>query len=424
MMKWKKTYQSVAIAAVIGIALAGCSSGGAGEGTKAGKSGDSGKVPTITFAASTFGETGRGPLLEAWLKKFNASQDKVKVVPATVPFPTFAQTIATQMGAGAGPDVIRFNAQDFYQAVDAGLLEPLDKVVDSSKYDFNKAPDKANFVKGKRYGVMFEVANYALIYNTDLIKTPPKTYPEFLAAAKAATKNGVYGFAMRTTLPEQNGMWQDVMNWVYGFGGEWSNGKKLTLNSPKVIDAVTHYKEIYDAGVTPKGATAATYRTMFGAGKLAMEIDNSGVAANIQAMSSDLHLDVAPIPFPDPTFGGIQTPTGVNKNSKDVAGANAFIKWMMQPKNQQSLQLALAPSSVATTTGAAPAAELKSFPFEPAYAGLTDHSLPQVVKGFEAKTPDIQTIVIKAVISALQGQQSVKDAMDQAQQQATAAVSG
>jgi ABC-type sugar transport system, periplasmic component len=420
MMKWKKTYQSVAIAAVIGIALAGCSSGGSGGG---GKSGGSGTIPTITFAASTFGETGRGPLLEAWLKTFNASQDKVRVVPATVPFPTFAQTIATQMGAGAGPDVIRFNAQDFYQAVDAGLLEPLDKVVDSSKYDFNQAPDKANFVNGKRYGVMFEVANYALIYNTDLIKTPPKTYPDFLAAAKAATKNGVYGFAMRQTLPESNGMWQDVMNFVYGFGGAWSDGKKLTLNSPEVVDAIKHYKEVYDAGVTPKGATAATYRTMFGAGKLAMEIDNSGVAANIQAMNANLHLNVAPIPFPDQSFGGIQTPTGVNKNSKDMAGANAFIKWMMEPKNQQGLQQALAPSSVATKT-TPPAAELTKFPFEPAYAGLTEHSLPQVVKGFEAKTPAIQKIVINQVISALQGTQSVQAAMDQAQQLATAAVSG
>ena len=419
-MKWKKTYQTVAIAAVMGIALAACSSGGSGGGENAK---DSGKIPTITFAASTFGETGRGPLLEAWLKTFNASQNKVKVVPATVPFPTFAQTIATQMGAGAGPDVIRFNAQDFYQAVDAGLLEPLDNVVDSSKYSFNKAPDKANFVKGKRYGVMFEVANYALIYNTDLIKTPPKTYPEFLAAAKAATKDGVYGFAMRTTLPESNGMWQDVMNWVYGFGGAWSNGKKLTLDSPKVIDAITHYKEMYDAGVTPKGATAATYRTMFGAGKLAMEIDNSGVAANIQAMSADLHLNVAPIPFPDPTFGGIQTPTGVNANSKDKAGANAFIKWMMEPKNQESLQEALAPSSVATKT-TPPAAELTKFPFQPAYAGLTENSLPQVVKGFEAQTPAIQKIVINQVISALQGSQSVEAAMKQAQQEATAAVSG
>jgi multiple sugar transport system substrate-binding protein len=420
MMKWKKLCKSVAIAGVIGMGLAGCSSGdSSGSGTAAA----SGKIPTITFAASTFGETGRGPLLEAWLDTFNKSQNEVRVVPATVPFPTFAQTIATQMGAGAGPDVIRFNAQDFYQAVDAGMLEPLDKVVDSSKYDFSKAPDKANFVNGQRFGVMFEVANYGLIYNTDLIKTPPKTYPEFLAAAKAATSNGVYGFAMRTTLPESGGMWQDLMNWVYGFGGSWSDGKKLTLNSPQVIDAITHYKEMYDAGATPKGATAATYRTMFGAGKLAMEIDNSGVAANIQAMDPNLHLGVAPIPFPDPTFGGIQTPTGVNKNSKDMDGANAFIKWMLEPKNQQGLQQALAPSSVATNVTPA-SAELTKFPFEPAYDNLTPHSLPQVVEGFEAKTPAIQKIVVNQVISALQGTQSVKAAMDQAQQLATAAVNG
>jgi len=106
-----------------------------------------------------------------------------------------------------------------------------------------------------------------------------------------------------------------------------------------------------------------------------------------------------------------------------MAGANAFIKWMMEPKNQQALQQALAPSSVATKT-TPPAAELTKFPFEPAYAGLTDHSLPQVVKGFEAKTPAIQKIVINQVISALQGTQSVQAAMDQAQQLATAAVSG
>lgn len=422
-MKWKTTYSAIAVVAAVGLALAGCSSGG-GSGSGSGDSAASGKIPTITFAASTFGETGRGPLLKAWLKTFNASQNKVRVVPATVPFPTFAQTIATQMGAGAGPDVIRFNAQDFYRAVDAHLLLPLDGVIDSSKYDFNKAPDKANFVDGKRYGVMFEVANYALIYNKDLIKTPPTTYPQFVAAAKAATKNGVYGFAFRTTLPEQNGMWQDLMNWVYGFGGAWSDGHKLTLNSPQVIEAITHYKEMYDSGDIPKGATAATYRTMFGAGKVAMEIDNSGVAANIQAMSSTLHLGIAPIPFPDPTFGGIQTPTGINKNTKDPAGAKLFITWLMEPKNQQSLQEALAPSSVATKTGTPPAAELQKFPFEPAYAALTEHSLPQVVKGFESKTPDIQTIVVKAVISALQGQQSVTAAMNQAQQEATAAVSG
>lgn len=419
-MKWKRTYKSIAIAAAIGMTLAGCSSGGSsGEATSNGSK----KVQTITFAAATFAETGRGPLLEAWLKTFNSSQDKVRVVPASIPFPTFAATILTRMGGGTGPDIIRFDASDFAQAADAGLLESLDKVVDTSKYDFIKAPDKTNFVNGKRYGVMFEIANYAMIYNTSLVQTPPKTFDEFLTQAKESTTSDVFGFGMRQTLPEEAGMWQDVMNFVYGFGGKWSDGKKLTLNSSKVIDGINAYKEVYDANVIPKGATASTYRTMFGAGKLAMEIDNGGVAGVIQAMDPNLKISAAPNPFPEKSFGGIQTPTGVNKNSKDLEGANAFIKWMLEPKNQQSLQLVLGSSSVATQTTRTPA-QLEKIPYAAVYDDLTQYSLPQTVKGFEAKTPAIRKIVITQVISAIQGQQSVKEAMDQAQEQAMAAVGG
>lgn len=419
-MKAKRPYKSLAIASAIAIALAGCASGGT---TGADTSKQPAKVQTITFAAATFAESGRGPLLEAWLDTFNKSQKKVKVVPASIPFPTFAATILTQMGGGSGPDVIRFDASDFAAAAQAGLLEPLDKVVDESKYDLIKAPDKTNFIDGKRYGVMFEIANYALIYNTDLVKTPPKSFDEFLAATKAATADGTYGYGMRQTLPEEAGMWQDVMNFVYGFGGKWSDGKKLTLNSQKVIDGITAYKDVYDANVIPKGATASTYRTMFGAGKLAMEVDNGGVAGVIQSMNANLHLSAAPAPFPYKSFGGIQTPTGVNNNSKHIDAANTFIKWMLEPANQQSLQEVLGSASVATVTKRS-AEQLKKIPYAAVYDELTQYSQPQYVKGFEAKTPAIRKIVITQVISAIQGQQTVRAAMDQAQELAKAAVGG
>jgi multiple sugar transport system substrate-binding protein len=96
---------------------------------------------------------------------------------------------------------------------------------------------------------------------------------------------------------------------------------------------------------------------------------------------------------------------------------------MLQPKNQESLQLVLGSSSVATQTKRTPA-QLEKIPYAAVYDSLTQYSLPQVVKGFEAKTPAIRKIVITQVISAIQGQQSVKEAMDQAQEQATAAVGG
>ena len=127
----------------------------------------------------------------------------------------------------------------------------------------------------------------------------PANFDEFVATAKAATGNGVYGFAYRATMAEGPGFWQDLCNFVYGFGGRWSDEQgNLTLNSPKVIEGVTAYKKMYDAGVTPKGTDAATYRRMFWEGKLAMEIDNGGVAGIFNQQAPDLPLAAAPSPFP------------------------------------------------------------------------------------------------------------------------------
>ena len=86
------------------------------------------------------------------------------------------------------------------------------------------APDKYMKIGGKRYGVVFEVSNYAMVYNTALFKgKPPADFNEFLAAAKAATGNGNFGYAYRATMAERGGMWYDLCNYVYGFGGRWSD---------------------------------------------------------------------------------------------------------------------------------------------------------------------------------------------------------
>lgn len=79
----------------------------------------SGGVTTLTFAASTFGDPGRGPLLTEWLEDFNKSQSAIKVSAAAVPYPTFGQTVLTQMGSGKGPDLIRFDMPEFEAASDS-----------------------------------------------------------------------------------------------------------------------------------------------------------------------------------------------------------------------------------------------------------------------------------------------------------------
>ena len=377
----------------------------------------------ITFAAVTFSEAGRGDRLKAWVDKFNKSQTAIEVQPIALPFSSFAKTIFTQMGGGAGPDLVRFDQIDFYAAVEAKRILPLDEVINDRDYKFT-APDRYLKVGGKRYGTPFEISNYVLLYNPTLVKggKAPANFDEFLAAAKASTGSGVYGYAYRATMAEAPGFWQDLCNFVYGFGGRWSDEQgNLTLNSPKVLEGIAAYKKVYDAGVTPKGTDAATYRRMFWERKLAMEIDNGGVAGIFNQQAPDLPLAAAPSPFPTRAQGLILAPLTVNANTKHKVAAFTFYKWVLQPENQKQLQELLGASNVATIVPRSPE-DLAKKPWLKVYDEQTPNSIPQLLQGQELKTPEIQQIVLEHVLKVLQGGADPKKTMDDAQQQALARV--
>ncbi|MFC0530298.1 ABC transporter substrate-binding protein [Phytohabitans kaempferiae] len=404
------TVMATSIIGIAALLLNGCSGGDDSE--------SEGGVKNLTFAASTFGDPGRGPLLTQWLETFNSSQSEVKVTSAAVPYPTFGQTVLTQMGSGQGPDLIRFDMPEFESASDAGLVAPLDDLVDVSKYDLLKQPDQFMVHDGVRHGLIFEASNYAMFYNADLIKTPPKTYDDFLNTAKSLTKGDVFGLAFRQTEAEEAGVWQDIFNYVYGFGGAWSDGQTLTINSAKNLEGLQKYKDLYDANVIPRGADAATFRRMFAEGKVGMELNNGGYVSATRGQNPNLNFSVAPIPFPVRSQGAILAPIVINENSPNKEAAATFIKWALEPANQVKLQEILGASSVATVTERSPE-KLKETPFLTVFDDLTDSSLPQIVLGFEAKTPDIRKVVVQNVIAALQGKVDLKTALDQAQQQAT-----
>jgi multiple sugar transport system substrate-binding protein len=369
---------------------------------------------TITFAGATFAEAGRGEKLKAWVEKFNKSQDKIEVQPIAIPFSTLANTVFTQMGGGAGPDLVRFDQIDFYAAVPANRILPFDDYIKDGDYKLS-APNDYLKVGGKRYGVAFEISNYVMIYNPAHLKDGKP----FQAAAKAAAKDGNFGYAFRATMAERAGFWQDVCNYVFGFGGRFSDGTNLTLNSAKVVDGVKAYKTMYESGAIPKGADAATYRRMFWEGKIAMEVDNGGVAGIFSQQAPNLKFSAAPSPFPTRAQGLILAPLTVNANTKNKDAAFAFVKWTLQPENQKDLQDILGASSVATPV-ARSAEDYAARPWLKTYDDQTPNAVPQLVLGFETKTPEIQQIVLEQVLKVLQGGMDPQKAMDEAQELAVA----
>ncbi len=374
----------------------------------------------LSFAAVTFSEAGRGDRLKAWVEGFNKTQDKIEVQPVALPFSAFANTIFTQMGGGGGPDLVRFDTIDFYAAVPAGRILPFDDHIKDSDYKFS-APNDYLKANGKRYGVAFEISNYVMLYNPALVKEAdvPKTFDDLLKVTKAATGNGNYGYAYRATMAERPGFWQDVCNFVYGFGGRWSDGTNLTLNNPKVIEGIAAYKKMYDNGAIPRGADAATYRRMFWEGKVAIEVDNGGVAGIFNQQAPNLTFAAAPSPFPTRAQGLILAPLTVNANTKNKEAAFAFVKWSLRPENQKALQDILGASSVATVVPRSPE-DLAKKPWLKVFDDQTPNAVPQLVSGFEVRTPELQQIVLEQVLKVLQGGMDPKKAMDEAQDMALA----
>jgi multiple sugar transport system substrate-binding protein len=381
-MQRRNLVAGVASLAALGLVLAGCSSS-TGDGGDANNSGMNPDGPTvISFAASMLGETQRGPLLGAMITDFNESQDEVIVTPVTIPFSSFGSTMFTQVGGGEGPDIIAWDEADFFQAMDQGLTLPIDEIVDESAL---LASSKNEIMDGKRYGVPLNVSNYALIYNPDLVTNVPTTFDELVAESKAQTKDGVYGFAFRHTEAEEAGVWSDVSNYVYGFGGNW--------------------------------ATAAEYRKMFAEGKVAMIIDNGGVPTVINGTNPNTPIAAAVAPFPTANIGEISAVLAVNSNTKKADAAKAFLEWFLQPEQQATVQGLLGGSQAATTVPRTEE-ELALRPYVTVFDEVSPNTIAFAPQGMEAVTPQFRHIVVEQLLRIFQGQVSVEDGMAAAQKEA------
>lgn len=370
----------------------------------------------VTLAASMLGEPQRGPLLKAVLEKFNASQDEVKVVPASVPFSSFATTMFTQLGGGGGPDIMALEQPNIYAAAEAGLLLSLDDVVEG--IDLLPGNDSL-IVDGTRYGVALDISNYTLIYNPELVTDVPTTFEELLAEAKAQTTGDVFGFAFRHTQAEEAGMWFDLSNYVYGHGGQWAVDGKPTINSAETLAGIKAYKTIYDANVIPKGTNAATYRRMFAEGKVAMMYDNGGVPTVLKGTNPDVPIAAAKPPLPVEKTGQIMAALSLNANSKNPDAAKAFLNWFLQPEAQQDVQALLGGSTAATPVPRKDE-ELEKSPYIAVFDSLGDAGVPFMPEGLEAQTPEIRNIVVEAVLRALAGQTDLESALNDAQAQVEA----
>ncbi|MEU3456614.1 extracellular solute-binding protein [Micromonospora sp. NPDC006766] len=394
----RRGVQVMSVAAAAVLALSACST--AGGGNSSGKSAGG----ELTFSNWQFLEDGKGPILWDAVKGYTGPDGNVSLTKIEIPFANYADKLSTELGARGGPDVMVLQDSQFASLADAGVLEPLDDIAKELGDSLN-GTNKAGFFQDKQFGFNWERPTYnTVIYNKDLFTElglkVPTTFDEFLATAKTIKEQrGIAGWAGRHQTAEIDGWTLEMANWIYGFGGELSDGKELTIDAPANVKAVEAFLETFKSGVAPIGDDASTFRAKFGQGQVGMLFENSGVATTLTSNPKNVingqNLGAAPLPMAN-AGSNSQLILAVNAASKNKEAAKDFVRWVLGEKGQTALRAGLGASAMATDVEPDPEF-LKANPWATQFLEAAKTSRSTLVEGFETESKVIWREFLTAV---------------------------
>ncbi|MBQ3359657.1 MAG: extracellular solute-binding protein, partial [Microbacterium sp.] len=358
----------------------------------------------LTFSNWQFLEDGKGPIIWDAVKGYTGPNDDIELTKVEIPFANYADKLSTELGAGGGPDVMVLQDSQFASLVDAGVLEPLDDIADELGDDLNNT-NEAGVFDGGQYGFNWERPTYStVIYNKDIFAQlgleVPTTFDEFLTTAQTIKGElGIAGWAGRHQTAEIDGWTLEMANWIYGFGGELSDGDALTIDRAENVEAVEAFLETFASGVAPIGDDASTFRAKFGQGQVGMLFENSGVATTITSNPDNAvngqNMGAAPLPLANPGSNS-QLIIAVNANSDNKEAAKDFVRWVLGEEGQTAIRAGLGASAMATDVEP-DAAFLEANPWATQFLEAAKTSKSTLVEGFETESKVIWREVLTAV---------------------------
>jgi multiple sugar transport system substrate-binding protein len=292
----KRFLRWTAAVAVASMTLTACGFSGSDQQDGDGK--------TLSLLVPSY-SNGTKALWEGIIADFEATHSDIKVNLEIQSWDNINDVIRTKVQANAAPDILNIDAFSGFAA--DGLLYPAAEVVSPETLaDFQESFAQNASIDGTMYGLPLIASARTLFYNKDLlakagVTKPPATWDELFDAAKKVTEldAGVYGYGMPLGSEEAQA---ETSIWVFGNGGSWNDGSKITVNTPKNLEAVQFMKRMIDAGVTQPdpGATDRTpMLDVFIQGKIAMAVGLPPTIGQIAQKNPSLPYGTAPVPTRD-----------------------------------------------------------------------------------------------------------------------------
>lgn len=211
----------------------------------------------------------------------SAGAKGVKVSTLAIPYDAYADKISAAVPRGKGPDLFIYAQDRLGGWIEAGkTVEPIDFFLDKPTRD-RLLPGmlEAMSYKGGVYGLPINYKSPTLIYNKDLVKTPPKTTDEMVKLAKTLTnaQSGRYGLAYWYT----NFYFHSALMNAFG-GTVFDKDGKLSIDSPATVASLNQMMTWYKKdGIMPTEPSEALIASMFNEGKAAMVINGPWFVGDI-----------------------------------------------------------------------------------------------------------------------------------------------
>jgi len=367
-----------------------------------------------------WGLDGDNGLIGTLAKEFDEKNEDITVEFRPIALDDLVNETLKAVATGNAPDMTALDNPDFAMFSSRGaMLDITDRVAASSviKADqYYAGPWASVMWDGKVYGVPKATNTIALFYNKDLfakagIANPPETWDELLDDARKLNDpaNNVYGLTWSARANEE-GTFQ-FLPWIQMSGGSYS-----AVNGEGTVKALDLWKTMIDEklgsqDVLSQGQWDST--GTFNAGNAAMAISGPW---ELGRMSTDAKFDWGVTLLPTQTKGGARSSAmgdfdwGIFAGTKHPDEAFRMMEYFVSQSDRLFPEFSNIPArsdiTLPSTGDAKKDAALAVFVEQLKYAQP---------RGPHPEWAKISKAIYDAMQSALTGQMSSKDALDQAQ---------
>jgi multiple sugar transport system substrate-binding protein len=373
-----------------------------------------------------FNTPGQIAALAAYSKQFEAAHPGVTVTRQYVPFASLDTKLLTQAAGHDLPNLLAVDNPFVSTMISTGQVVPVSGIKGFSTKGYFPAVIDEGLSSGKYYSLPVAGFNsIALIYNIAMLKaahiSPPKTWAQLVADAKALTTPQHYGIALTCEAAEDT-TWQ----WEPFF---WSNGGDFNfanIASAPGVQALSLWRQLITAGSASKAclnwSQTPAASSQFEAGKAAMMVNGpwnfSGL--NLAHMYYGKQFGIVPVPVRVAgqhvivPLGGEDWMVGASGGTATEQMAFDYIEGMQSPSKELSLAKLfgyLPPKEAVAKTFVQQEGAAWSV-----YANQTIYAHPRTL-GLGVKYPKVSEAVWTAMQAALSGASSVQSALKTAQSQ-------